>query len=441
MKIEDIKEIANAILYEGYLLYPYRHSALKNRQRWTFGVLYPRAYSEANGSIEPWNMQTECLLEGQADTMLTIQVRFLHLLLRTAITSQDSALPTTKEGSASSMLQWTPTEWEEGLEREIREFGLSLADLLAQPKQITIAFPGGQLTDAATATDPSVVRVQQPIAGVIQLAAEQVSPTVYKLTVQIQNTTAVPAPESADRNAILLQSFVSTHTILHVQQGHFISLLDPPADLPVDVAICHNLRTWPVLVGAPGELHWLLSSPIILYDYPQIAPESVGSLFDGTEIDEILTLRILTLSDEEKQAIRQGDERARQLLERTEALTSEQLMKLHGTLHTLQADDKAQHSADTDEGPPLSILIAGQEVKAGQRVRLRPSVRADAFDLLLAGKTARVEVIQQDLENRLYLVVTLDEDPGREQWDERILPGHRFFFYPQEIELLEAAYE
>ncbi|HLI06262.1 MAG TPA: hypothetical protein VKV40_06830 [Ktedonobacteraceae bacterium] len=90
-----------------------------------------------------------------------------------------------------------------------------------------------------------------------------------------------------------------------------------------------------------------------------------------------------------------------------------------------------------DYPPPASVLVAGREVKAGDRVRLRPRARADAFDMLLAGKTARIEVIQQDFENRVYLVVTVDDDPGREQWDERVLPGHRFFFFPEEVELLE----
>lgn len=91
-----------------------------------------------------------------------------------------------------------------------------------------------------------------------------------------------------------------------------------------------------------------------------------------------------------------------------------------------------------DYPPPPSVLIAGREVKAGDNVRLHPKARADAFDMLLDGKTARVEIIQQDFEDRIYLVVTLDDDPGREQWDERVLPGHRFYFFPDEVEPLEA---
>ncbi len=93
--------------------------------------------------------------------------------------------------------------------------------------------------------------------------------------------------------------------------------------------------------------------------------------------------------------------------------------------------------ADSHDSPPSSVYIAGREIKAGQRVCLHPIARADIFDKLLAEKTARVETIQQDFENRVYLVVTLDDDPGREQWDERILPGHRFFFFPEEVEPVE----
>jgi hypothetical protein len=97
-----------------------------------------------------------------------------------------------------------------------------------------------------------------------------------------------------------------------------------------------------------------------------------------------------------------------------------------------------------DYPPPTSVRIEGKDVKAGDTVRLRPGrgrpgTLTDAMDMMLDGQTARVEVIQQDFENRIYLVVTLDIDPGREQWDERVLPGHRFFFFPEEIDALEDA--
>ena len=132
----------------------------------------------------------------------------------------------------------------------------------------------------------------------------------------------------------MLYCFVSTHTLFQIHQGSFISLLEPPEALQSVAQACQNLHTWPVLVGNAGEVDWLLSSPIILYDYPQIAPESPGPLFDGTEIDEILLLRIMTLTDEEKEEMR-GDERTREILERTKSLTPEQFMKLHGVIRSL----------------------------------------------------------------------------------------------------------
>ena len=92
---------------------------------------------------------------------------------------------------------------------------------------------------------------------------------------------------------------------------------------------------------------------------------------------------------------------------------------------------------DPYEAPPAFALVAGKVAQAGDRVRLHPTARADAFDMLLDGKLARIEIIRQDAEGRLYLVVSVDDDPGREQFDERVLPGHQFFFFPEEVELLE----
>jgi hydrogenase maturation protease len=338
MSIEQAKEIANAVLYEGYLLYPYRRSAIKNRQRWTFGVVYPKEYSEANGSIEPWTMHTECLVTGQGNrnTSLDIYVRFLHLL---------SMKP---EGTVSvpPWLGHMPgsqafNTWEEGMEREVSALDLSLSELVAHPRIVEISYSGDRLVeDPTSVAKEAIVREQRPLAGAIIIGAERVGEDLFKFSAHIENRTAETGTVTNRHDSILLQSFVSTHTLLQVHQGAFISLLEPPEELQAIAQGCRNLRTWPVLVGSEGGSDVLLSSPIILYDYPQIAPESPGPLFDGTEIDEILTLRIMTLTDEEKQEIRQGDERAREILERTEAITPEQLMQLHGTIRDLRPIDE-----------------------------------------------------------------------------------------------------
>lgn len=338
MNMEQVQEIANAVLYEGYLLYPYRHSALKNRSRWTFGVVHPREYCEANGGFDPWTMHTECLLEGQADDIvLNVTVRFLHLLERRVVqlSGQDDHLETLADGwSLANRFAGEPLQ--EGREREVSATNISLRSLLAHPLRVAIDFPASRIVeDTAGGSAQEFVREQHALSGAFILAVEKVDTNRFKLSVEIENTTPETATVTSRREVILLQSFVSTHTLLHVQQGCFISLLEPPEDAQALVKRCQNLRAWPVLVGCKGERDVMLSSPIILYDYPQIAPESPGPLFDGGEIDEILTLRILTLTDEEKAQMRQ-DEHTREILERSEALTPEQFMKLHGVIRDLR---------------------------------------------------------------------------------------------------------
>ena len=347
MKMEQVKEIANAVLYEGYLLYPYRHSAIKNRQRWTIGVVYPREYSEANGNIEPWTMQTECLVMGQedTDTSLDIYVRFLQLLMRTAMPLQENMGPGQRQA-----VHFTPDAWEEGVEREVAIANISLRELVAQPRYVEIAFPAAQMIEQGEhrGMAAEIVREQQSIAGCAIFTAKSLGANLFRLRVQIENRTPETGIVTNLHQAILLHSFVSTHTILRAHQGTFVSLLEPPESLQSVAQECQNVRTWPVLIGEEGEADTMLSSPIILYDYPQIAPESAGPLFDGTEIDEILTLRILTLTDEEKQEMRQGDERAREILDRTENLSPEQFMKLHGVIRDLRPVGEA--TSTTQEG-------------------------------------------------------------------------------------------
>lgn len=358
MRVEQIKEVANAVLFEGYLLYPYRQSAIKNRTRWTFGVVYPREYSEANGEIEPWTMHTECLVEGWADNLiLSVTVRFLHLLLKTVEQAQ-LVEHTLRDASAFKWglaSRFADEPLQEGMEREVSLLDLPMRELLAHPHTLEIDFPGGRIVDnggssgIGNASRPGVsqagqtVREQQAIKGAAILTAEPVGENLFKLSISIENRTSGTGETTSRRDAALFQSFVSTHTILQVRNGSFISLLDPPEELQTLVEECQNVRTWPVLVGGEGERSAMLSSPIILYDYPQIAPESPGSLFDGSEIDEILSLRILTLTDEEKEQMRQ-DERTREILERTEALTPEQFMKLHGVIRDLRPISEGENA-------------------------------------------------------------------------------------------------
>ncbi len=345
MSIEQVKEIANAVLYEGYLLYPYRQSAIKNRQRWTIGVVYPQEYSKANGGIEPWIMQTECLAVGVVGTTLDVNVKFLHLLVRTVERSSSADSARHARAGVSNSSEWGLASHfddeprEEGVEREIGALRLSLTSLAEHPHRLVFTFPGERMMERAGASldapSDTIVREQYPLNGCIIVAAIRMDTGLYKLTIRIENRTRETGSITNRRNAIMLHSLISTHTILQIHQGAFVSSIDPPEAVRAAAQQCENMHTWPVLAGNVGDKDTMLSSPIILYDYPQIAPESPGSLFDGTEIDEILTLRIMTLSDDEKAAMRQ-DERTREILERTEKLTPEAFMKLHGTIRSIR---------------------------------------------------------------------------------------------------------
>jgi hypothetical protein len=341
MNIEQAKEIANAVLYEGYLLYPYRQSALKNRQRWTIGVVYPREYSEANGGLEPWAMQTECLVLGGADTTLDLYVRFLHIFLRGVRHAEDREgsaqgcgnVSSTREWSIASRLAGEPQE--EGREREVRIANCSLGKLAEQAHTLDFAFPDerdGEEEEPAG----EFIRNLRPLKGSLSVAVQPINTGLFKLTLRLENHTPETAAIAGLRNGLMLHCFIASHAIFQIRQGAFVSLMDPPEEMREAAGECRNVHTWPVLIGTEGDADLMLSSPIILYDYPQIAPESPGPLFDGTEIDEILTLRILTLTDEEKHEMRQRDRRAREILERTERLTPEAFMKLHGTIRRMR---------------------------------------------------------------------------------------------------------
>lgn len=345
MNFEPLEKIANAVLYEGFLLYPYRKSSVKNQQRWHFGTLGPV------GGSDRTMMQTECLVEGGSQTAIDVKVRFL-------------------QGE---------------IEREAVFLGSSLD---VAPERHTFAFP--------------------PIQSAVEFESVQVAERAFRFTVRILNLSECgPAPEC---------SMLSTHTLLGVTEGSFISLLEPQEEYKSAAAACRNIATWPVLAGREGARSLMLSSPIILYDYPQIAPESAGDFFDGTEIDEILTLRVLTLSDEEKKEVRDGDGRARAILDRTEALPNEAFAKMHGAIRGLRNASKLQF-------------------REGDRVRLRPRKKADIFDIALDGKIAIVESVERDFEDNVHLAVTVEDDPGREFGVARQI-GHRFFFGVEEVELV-----
>jgi len=342
-----VDAIVKAVLYEGYMLYPYRPSAVKNRQRFNFGVIYPRAYSEAQGGTDPWMMQTECLVAGSDATQCLVRVRFLRMVERSiskVLTplSSLSSIPPEKIQMVDRLEidDQVYQGWQEAVEEEIPVTELNLSALGAQPMQWPFRLSASDGKEAIRNKGGLVAGIIQrhkaPVSGAIEFAAARLEKGLFKLTARISNASRIETARTIGREAALARSLVSAHTILEAHDGEFVSLVDPPERLRDFAASCQNVGTWPVLVGEEGRRDTMLSSPIILYDYPQIAPESPGDLFDGAEIDEILSLRIMTLTEEEKREMRQSDARARQILERTESMPEEQFMKLHGVLRGLR---------------------------------------------------------------------------------------------------------
>jgi hypothetical protein len=405
MNRELVDKIVNAVLYEGYILYPYRASSKKNqRERFTFGRIYPEEYSGAQNGREPCLMQTECLVRNEShDAVIEIIVRFLQPLAR-------------KTGEEV---------WLEAIEREVK---LAPVPLNAPIKQVhEFTFPAARLVDK------EVTRSNEMICGRIELETLPVERLVVKISARIFNETPLPAGMD-NQDAVLMRTFASTHTILHASGGKFVSLLDPDPDC-VDLArACRNIGTWPVLVGdkEKQEHDTMLSSPIILYDYPQIAPESAGELFDSTEIDELLTLRVQTLTDIEKNEMQRVDEHARKILERAENLRPEQFLKMHGTLREVRkTNDEFFNPAQRRD----SATVNGVTLKAGDRVRIRPKRRADVMDIALEGKIAIIEAVEEDVDKNVHFAVVLEDDPG---WDIGLMRhvGHRFFYAADEVEPL-----
>ncbi|HVP54437.1 MAG TPA: hypothetical protein VMU45_05515 [Candidatus Eisenbacteria bacterium] len=327
MSLAQVEQIAKALLYEGYMLYPYRPSSVKNQQRWNFGVLYPPAYCDARGGSDASAMRTECLVTGTVRTMMEVRLRFLQLQLRSMRRFDEPVVDPQSVG------------WQEAVERKVAVPVFPLETGLFGPVTQKFYFPAQTVVDAESnsrgVAGDAVVREQSELRGELVITCQRIRADLLKLRIDVSNTTSLPNP-GVSRDEALQHSLVSTHMILGAEGGEFVSLLEPPDELQELTAQCDNTGAWPVLVGAPGQRDTLLASPIILYDYPQIAPESAGDLFDGTEIDEILSLRILTLSDDEKREIRQSDERARRILERTEAMPAEQFLKLHGAVRGLR---------------------------------------------------------------------------------------------------------
>lgn len=451
------RAVAEAVLYEGYVLYPYRASAAKNRMRWQFGVLVPPEWAEAAG--EHTFQRTECLMEPRRGAALQAGLRFLRAQRRTVERVRDDG--TYESADSLELPDRVLVPWDEGVEEQV-DVDVGIGELVGQGVTVPFARPPREETeevlDAGGRPVGRLVRRRAAVAGVLRLTATELPGpySVFRLTAVVENTSGwTPEGGSGDRAAALPYSLVSAHLMLGLTSGSFVSMTDPPEWARAAVGECRNEHTWPVLAGDSDGADAVLSSPIILEDHPRLAPESPGALYDSTEIDEILTLRTAALSDQEKREARGTDDRAAAVIELADSMPPEMLDRLHGAVRSLrevtgpeppqepESTRAAGTSAETPWWDPASdagydpdsdqVTVEGVSLAAGDRVVLRPGLRrTDAQDLFLHGRGAVVEAVLHDVDGGVHVAVTVDGDPGAEIRREQ---GRFLYFQPDELEL------
>jgi len=469
------RAVADAVLYEGYVLYPYRASSRKNQVRFQWGVLMPPTYCEADGS-ERHSARTECLL--QPDPRATAGEGVLHVRVRCLQTQRRRVEATVCEEPDDHVATsgFTPVdaldvdgarhvEWDEAVDRIIDLSPLDLRWGKASEARRAFTLEGASETEALRGEADGTlvgrfVRERVPVDGTVRVTVTSVgqgSPYL-KVAVTVANATAWDDGPAARADA-MASSLVAVHTMLAVDGATFVSLLDPPAGAAEAARGCRSDGTYPVLVGDETVV---LSSPIILYDHPEVAEQSPGDLFDATEIDEILALRVMTLTDAEKAEARGTDARAAAIIDRCDTLSPEALGRLHGQMRPVEpmepawptlttpsdeaADTTGAATSGTDPAPwwdPASdasvdpwrdtVTVDGIELGQGSPVRLHPTGASDAQDMFLDGRDATVAGVFADVDGGSHLAVTLDDDPAA---GELVWQGRYLYFHPDEVEPL-----
>lgn len=446
--------IADTVLFEGYTLYPYRANDTKNRVRWQFGVLAPPGFVALDPS-ERDHLQTECLLEGH-DVELTVHVRFLHVQQRTVEAAGGDGRFVPVDSLDVGDATYLP--WDEAVVADVPvRVQLPGRGAHTHTERITLAAAGEVESLGRTGR---LCRSRRALSAELRVEAEPFPGPygVRRVRIRLANQTPWARPSEpnrdpnrgtnqTDRPDALRSALVAAHLLIEAGHGAFVSLVDPPEWARPYTEQCAQIGVHPVLAGPPGDRSLVLASPIILYDHPQVAPESAMQFCDATEMDEMLTLRTLTLTDEEKRQVRGSDPRGAQLIDQLDSMPPELMDRLHGAIRSMtavarQPDQPASELpwwdavVDAAFHPDSDVLmVSGRPVGRGASVRLRPAARgSDAQDMFLAGRIATVEAVIADVDGAYHLAVSLDDlvEDGYHPH------GRYLYFAPDEVEPIAA---
>jgi hypothetical protein len=390
-----IEELVRSLLYEGYALYPYT-PGVKNATPTPFGIVYPPSYAESQPAAFPM-LRLETVLQGGPDARISGTVLFLQ----------------------------ATGERHEATERSLELAPVTLAELARGPVRDTYAF---EMED------------ERELRGRIAMRADLLSPELARIRLCLHNETEMRAdPEEVSRGEALRHSLISTHPLLEVENGRFISPLERHGPEGEAALASEPVNTFPVLLGDQDAA--VLGAAIVLPDHPELAPESLGNLFDNTEIEEALLLHVHALSEDERREISSQDPAVREMIERAESTTGEDILGLHGRL--TYTEPEADKGAAANGGPPKpppglddvrgerEAAAAGTTVRLGDKIVLRPGTEGDVYDKILHGRTATIERIYRGYDERVYLGVTVDDDPGQDLLRET---GRFLFFFADEVE-------
>lgn len=428
---DQLESLVSSLLYEGYALYPYTPGATKNATPTPFGIVYPPAYAERATSTFD-HLRLECVLETDPGAAEEPELKVTVCFLQAA-----------------------------GVRHKAVERRLELG-----PVRVGEPAGTGAGREFEFEGDPA-------LAGRMRCRVEALEdPGLWRVRVCVHNTTEIDP--QVERPEALVASLLSTHVVVEATSGRFVSPLERDGAAGAAVEACDNVNTFPVLASPDDDA--VLAATIVLPDHPRIAPESLGNLFDNTEIEEALLLHVQVLSESERAEIGAQDPAVREMIERAAAATPDDVLSLHGLMKPSEAlaaaaasrpleADPAQASADDappfsvpdvpefaepgaelppDPGPPrepghpnpgeATLELDGVTFHKGAKVILRPGTDRDVFDRMLDGRTATIERLYLDYEDGAHIAVTVDDDPAQELFRET---GRYLFFKAGEVEAVE----